>query len=72
MTSSIFSALKALEEASPKVHLIASITLLFPQPLGPKRAVIPSANSTFTRSGKDLNPNISRLLRNTNFPHKLT
>ena len=65
ITSSIFSARSVFDACSPSTHFIASTTLLLPQPFGPSKAVIPSANSIRVLSANDLNPNISRLLRNT-------
>ena len=53
-------------DCSPTTHFIASTTLDLPQPLGPRRAEMPSENSIKVRSAKDLKPNISRLFRNTN------
>ena len=61
---SMVSALRLLADCSPTTHFIASTTLDFPQPLGPRRAEIPSENSMVVLSAKDLNPMISRLFKN--------
>ncbi len=64
--TSVFSfARKFLGFFSARTHFIASTTLLFPQPLGPSKAVIPSEKSIWVRSANDLKPNISRLFKNT-------
>jgi hypothetical protein len=41
------------------IHRMASITLLFPQPFGPTRAVIPGLKFNIAGSTKDLNPESS-------------
>ena len=41
---------------SPKTHLIASHTLLFPQPFGPTIHVTPVVKSNLSLSAKDLKP----------------
>ena len=64
--TSVFSAARRFFTLfSARTHFMASTTLLLPHPLGPKRAVIPSAKSICVRSAKDLKPNISRLFKNT-------
>ena len=40
-------------DCSPKTHLIASTTLLLPEPFGPTTQLIPSVNSRFILSAKD-------------------
>src|SRR5262245_27882515 len=60
MTSSILLPRRDLGLMSPSAHFTASTTLLFPQPLGPTTAVMPSPNWKTVRSQKDLNPAISR------------
>jgi len=39
----------------------------FPQPLGPRRAVMPSLNSISVRSAKDLKPRMVRRFRNIGY-----
>ena len=68
ITSCMFSARRDFEDCSPRTHFMASTTLLFPQPLGPRRAATPSVNSIWTLSAKDLKPNISRVFKNTSAP----
>jgi hypothetical protein len=68
MTSSIFSARRALLPCSPRTHLTASTTFDLPHPLGPRRAATPSLKSIRLRSANDLKPNISIFLRNTATP----
>ena len=68
MTSSIVEARRFLDLFSARTHFMASTTLLLPQPFGPKRAVMPSANFMTVLSANDLNPYISRLFKNTNVP----
>ena len=46
-----------------RTQVIASTTLLFPQPLGPTMAVTPWSKASSDRSGKLLKPAISRRLR---------
>src|SRR5207253_10959424 len=48
---------------SPITHVIASATLLFPQPFGPTMAVTPRSNASSDRSENDLKPLISRRSR---------
>ncbi|EKD27199.1 MAG: hypothetical protein ACD_79C00815G0001 [uncultured bacterium] len=43
---------------SPKTQRIASTTLLFPQPLGPTKAVIPLLRMISVLSANDLKPSI--------------
>ena len=63
MTSSIFPPRSIFGLCSPSTHLIASLMLLFPLPLGPTMQVIPLSNSITTGSAKDLNPCISIFLK---------
>src|SRR4030095_4816121 len=63
ITFSIVELRRTLAFCSPIAHLTASTILVFPQPLGPTIAVIPVSKSTVTLSAKDLNPNISSLLK---------
>src|SRR5687767_7714715 len=60
MTSSIFSPRRLLALCSPSTQVMASTTLLFPQPLGPTIAVTPVSKASSERSGKLLKPAISR------------
>src|SRR5262249_29877179 len=53
---------RLLALCSPSTHVMASTTLLLPQPLGPTMAVTPWSNASSDRSGKLLNPAISRRL----------
>src|ERR1044072_9461934 len=63
MTSFISPPRRCLTRCSPKTQAMASATLLFPQPLGPTTAVIPSPVKTRSLwSAKDLNPVIARRL----------
>ena len=59
ITSSMRSPRRLRALCSPKTQVIASITLLLPQPLGPTMAVTPSSNASSARSGKLLKPAIS-------------
>src|SRR5258708_36487658 len=59
MTSSIFSPRRLLALCSPISHVMASATLLLPQPLGPTIAVTPLSKASSERSEKDLKPLIS-------------
>src|SRR5688572_7359654 len=63
MTSSIFSPRRLLALCSPSTQVMASATLLLPQPFGPTIAVTPSSKASSDRSEKDLNPEISRRSR---------
>ena len=63
ITSSILAPLSILGLCSPSTHLMASLILLLPLPLGPTTQVIPLSNSTVTGSAKDLNPCISIFLK---------
>src|SRR5881394_3246378 len=63
MTSSIFSPRRLLALCSPITHVMASATLLLPQPLGPTMAVTPLSKASSDRSENDLNPLISRRSR---------
>src|SRR5687768_6235731 len=68
MTSSIFSPRRLLALCSPSTHVMASATLLLPQPLGPTMAVTPSSKASSDRSEKDLKPEISRRSRRITVP----
>src|SRR5262245_17143353 len=62
MTSAISPPRRLLALCSPRIHLTASTTLLFPDPLGPTTAVSPGGKVNHVRSAKLLNPtNSSRL-----------
>src|SRR5262245_41852165 len=63
ITSSILSPRRLLALCSPSTHVMASATLLLPQPLGPTMAVTPWSKASSDRSEKDLNPDISRRSR---------
>src|SRR3954469_16839707 len=63
MTSSIFSPRRLLALCSPRTQVMASATLLLPQPLGPTIAVTPRSKASSARSEKDLKPEISRRSR---------
>src|SRR5262245_37964124 len=63
MTSSIRSPRRLLADCSPSTQVMASATLLLPQPLGPTIAVTPSSKASSARSENDLNPDISRRSR---------
>src|SRR5205823_6443558 len=63
ITSCMCSPRSVFALCSPRTHVIASTTLLFPQPLGPTMAVTPWSNASSDRSGKLLKPAISRRLR---------
>src|SRR6266700_2652182 len=63
MTSSIFSPRRLLALCSPITHVMASATLLLPQPLGPTMAVTPLSKASSERSENDLKPLISRRSR---------
>ena len=63
ITSSIFSPRRLFALCSPSTHVMASATLLLPQPFGPTMAVTPWSNASSERSEKDLNPAISRRSR---------
>ena len=57
MTSVIVpSPLSDFTDCSPKTHLMASTTLLLPEPLGPTIPLIPFSNSKLVLSAKDLKP----------------
>ena len=58
ITSFMFEPRKDLALDSPMTHLIASVILLLPLPLGPTMPVIPVSNSIFVFSAKDLKPSI--------------
>src|ERR1051326_2067063 len=63
ITSSIQSPRRLLALCSPITHVIASATLLLPQPLGPTIAVTPLSNASSERSENDLKPLISKRSR---------
>ncbi|GEM_PF-6276700 len=65
MMSSMDSARRLFADCSPTTHFMASTMFDLPHPFGPSNAEIPGENSMRTLSAKDLNPNISRLFRNT-------
>ena len=71
MTSSILEALSVFVDCSPKTHLMESTIFDLPQPLGPRRDVMPSAKSICVLSAKLLNPLISSDLRNICSPSLL-
>ena len=56
MTSSILDPRSTLLDCSPNTQRTPSLMLLFPLPLGPTMAVIPSSKVSLVRSGKDLKP----------------
>src|SRR5262245_33595262 len=60
MTSVISFPRRLLGLWSPRIHLMASTTLLFPEPFGPTTQVIPGAKSNLVLSAKLLKPNNSR------------
>ena len=62
-TSSIRSPRRLLALCSPITHVMASATLLLPQPFGPTMAVTPLSKASSERSENDLNPLISRRSR---------
>src|SRR5205085_10359445 len=68
-TSSIRSPRRLLALCSPITHVIASATLLLPQPFGPTMAVTPLSNASSERSEKDLKPLISRRSRRIRTPN---
>src|SRR5699024_3765660 len=68
-TSSILEHLRLFGDCSPRTHLIASLILLFPEPLGPTTAVIPLSKVSFVLSGDVLNPCISSDFSNIHTPH---
>src|SRR5262249_35758445 len=59
MTSIISLPRRLLGLWSPRIHLIESTTLLFPEPLGPTTQVTPGEKSKRVRSAKLLKPNNS-------------
>src|SRR5262249_34871665 len=61
-TSCICSPRRLLALCSPSTHVMASTTLLLPQPFGPTMAVTPVSKASSERSGKLLNPASSSLL----------
>ena len=56
IASSIFAPRMAVGRCSPNTQRMASLMLDFPHPFGPTMAVIPSWNSIWVESAKDLNP----------------
>src|SRR5689334_379952 len=60
MMSCMCSPRRLLALCSPSTQVMASTTLLLPQPLGPTMAVTPRSKARSARSGKLLNPEISR------------
>src|SRR5262245_50394817 len=68
MTSSIFSPRRLFALCSPSTQVMASATLLLPQPLGPTMAVTPWSKASSDRSEKDLKPEISRRSRRIAVP----
>src|SRR5215217_3631420 len=68
MTSSIRSPRRLLALCSPITHVIASATLLLPQPLGPTMAVTPLSKASSERSENDLKPLICRRSRRMKTP----
>src|SRR5437773_11434859 len=63
MTSIICLPRRLLADCSPSTHLMASTTLLLPQPLGPTMHVIPGPNSNSVLSAKLLKPVAVSFLR---------
>src|SRR5262245_41091399 len=68
MTSSILLPRRLLALCSPITQVMASATLLLPQPFGPTMAVTPLSKASSERSEKDLNPLISRRSRRMDTP----
>ena len=66
MISGIFPPRKLFTDCSPSTQRIASVILLFPEPLGPTTAVTLFSKSITVRSAKDLNPAISIFFKYTN------
>ncbi len=56
MTSCIDWPRTAAGDCSPSAHSTASVTLDFPDPLGPTITLTPGPNSSLQRSGNDLKP----------------
>src|SRR5205807_4017521 len=56
ITSCIDWPLTATGDCSPSAHSTASVTLDFPDPLGPTITLTPGPNSRRVRSGNDLKP----------------
>ena len=67
MTSSMRSPRRLLALCSPRTHVMASMTLLLPQPLGPTMAVTPSSNTRLARSGKLLKPEMASCCKRIGF-----
>src|SRR3954463_6236486 len=63
MTSSILPPRRLLTPCSPSTQLIASTTLLLPEPFGPTTQVMPGSRRSVVADAKDLNPFSVRLLR---------
>src|SRR4051794_41312466 len=70
MTSSILSPRRLFALCSPITQVIASATLLLPQPFGPTMAVTPLSKASSERSEKDLKPLISRRSRRMGTPRR--
>src|SRR6185312_16560756 len=68
MTSSIFPPRSAFAPCSPSTQLMASTTLLLPEPFGPTTQVIPGSRRSVGAEAKDLHPFSVRLLRCTRPP----
>src|SRR3954463_8973593 len=68
MTSSIFPPRSALAPCSPSTQLMASTTLLLPEPFGPTTQVIPGSRRSVVAEAKDLKPFSVRLFRCTRTP----
>ena len=63
MMSCMCSPRRLFALCSPSTHVMASTTLLLPQPLGPTMAVTPVSKASSDRSAKLLKPEISRRFR---------
>src|SRR5688500_5372478 len=70
MTSSIRSPRRLLALCSPSTHVMASATLLLPQPFGPTMAVTPWSKASSARSGNDLNPLMCRRSKRIGIPRQ--
>ena len=70
ITSSILSPRRLLALCSPITQVMASATLLLPQPFGPTIAVTPRSNASSERSENDLKPLISRRSRRMYTPRR--
>ncbi len=67
MTSAISLPRRLLALCSPRTHLMASTTLLLPEPLGPTMAVMPGGKSKRVLSAKLLKPTSSSALSMAGF-----